>query len=86
MDKKKDILTPQQSQLPAVKVTDLKLDKIDLLTRSILDEDLLQENIFIVYSDKLIGFLCLTPALLVIDGESFFCTSKHLIFRKIPEL
>ena len=60
-----------QSQLHPVKVTDLKLDKIDLLTRSIIDKDLLQENIFIVYSDKLIGFLCLNPAQLVIDGETF---------------
>ena len=85
IDKKEELHFPENS-LPSINLTDLLHPKIDQNTRKIGISDLILDQLYPIYADKLISLQCLTPKFIFVDHKKKFCNPSTLSFQKIPEI
>ena len=81
IDKKDELHFPENS-LPSINLTDLLHPKIDQNTRKIGISDLILDQLYPIYADKLISLQCLTPKFIFVDYKKKFCKALHSIFSK----
>ena len=69
--------------LPAIKADSIFTAQIDKLTRKISSNDVFDTDIFPIYFQNKMSLQCLTPRLLMIDGNGYHSTkSKQDFFPK----
>ena len=85
IDKNEELHFPENS-LPSINLTDLLHPKIDQNTRKIGISDLILDQLYPIYAEKLISLQCLTPKFIFVDNKKKFCDTTTLSFQKIPEI
>ena len=85
IDKNEELHFPENS-LPSINLTDLLHPKIDQTTRKIGISDLILDQLYPIYAEKLISLQCLQPKFIFVDNKKKFCDATTLSFQKIPEI
>ena len=75
----------QANQLPSIPLEALHHPKVDEATRQLQLSDYIHQQLYLIYSGKKISLQCITPQMIVVDGEQRYCDQTTLNFVPFPK-
>ena len=75
----------QADQLPSIPLETLHDPKVDEATRQLQLSDYVHQQLYLIYSGKKVSLQCITPQMIIVDGEKRYCDQTTLNFVPFPK-